>query len=209
MNKLTQRLAQKRAGLEKLLLFGTLVILLGLVNWQIYQKEQHLAHGVKVYLELAPVDPRSLMQGDYMALRFKIANDIRTALMPATNTESIDGVATEQQPSQLNNHDGFVIVTLDAQHLAHFNGIVSDASAYQTLAPNQQKLQYRVRDGQIKFATNAFFFQEGHAKLYEAARYGEFSVNAGGEPLLTAMFDVDLKKLEYQSEDYLPEESNR
>ena len=47
-----------------------LVIILGLVNWSITGKEKHLAEGKIVYLDLAPVDPRSLMQGDYMPCVF-------------------------------------------------------------------------------------------------------------------------------------------
>ncbi|WP_414673872.1 GDYXXLXY domain-containing protein, partial [Marinimicrobium sp. UBA4509] len=44
----------------------TALAILVLVNFSIYEKEQHLAQGEIMYLELAPVDPRSLMQGDYM-----------------------------------------------------------------------------------------------------------------------------------------------
>ena len=35
-------------------------------------KETTILKGKLVYLELAPVDPRSLMQGDYMALYYAI-----------------------------------------------------------------------------------------------------------------------------------------
>ena len=47
-------------------------IVLLLINYSIYQREQHIAHGQTVYVQLAPVDPRSLMQGDYMALDFEL-----------------------------------------------------------------------------------------------------------------------------------------
>jgi uncharacterized membrane-anchored protein len=50
------------------------VLVLGSVNYSIYAKEQIKNHGDVIYLQLAPVDPRSLMQGDYMALRFSIAS---------------------------------------------------------------------------------------------------------------------------------------
>jgi uncharacterized membrane-anchored protein len=35
-----------------------------------------------VFLELAPVDPRSLMQGDYMVLRYKIAEGVMADSIP-------------------------------------------------------------------------------------------------------------------------------
>ena len=56
------------------------IIVLLLINWSITGKEQHLKEGKIVYLQLAPVDPRSIMQGDYMMLRFAIARDIYNSL---------------------------------------------------------------------------------------------------------------------------------
>src|SRR2546427_1227855 len=63
------------------------------------------------------------------------------------------------------------------------------------LAPNEVLLRYRVRGGQVKFATNAFFFQEGTAKRYEGARYGEFRVAPDGELLLTGLRGKELQPL--------------
>lgn len=48
------------------------------VNFSIVAKERIKTGGEPIFLELAPVDPRSLMQGDYMALRFAIAQEIST-----------------------------------------------------------------------------------------------------------------------------------
>ena len=41
-------------------------------NIGIADKENTIAKGQKVYVPLAPVDPRSLMQGDYMRLRYTL-----------------------------------------------------------------------------------------------------------------------------------------
>jgi uncharacterized membrane-anchored protein len=57
-----------------ILLAGILILVV--VNYGIYEKERLLANGRLVLLELAPVDPRSLMQGDYLALRFRLQNDV-------------------------------------------------------------------------------------------------------------------------------------
>ena len=37
--------------------------------------ERYIADGQPVFVELAPVDPRSLMQGDYMQLNFRLPGD--------------------------------------------------------------------------------------------------------------------------------------
>ncbi|QOP41018.1 GDYXXLXY domain-containing protein [Sulfurimonas marina] len=154
----------------------SLIIVLTLVNWSIYKKEQHLKEGEVVYLELAPVDPRSLMQGDYMALRFKVANEIREKL-PKKNTI-------------LEPQEGDVIVSLAENRVATYKALYKG----QDLAVNELRIHYRVRNRQVKFATNAFFFKEGEGKRYEAARYGEFRVD-NGEVLLINLYDKELKRL--------------
>ena len=81
---------------------------------------------------------------------------------------------------------------IDEKNIATYKAIYND----QTLADNEILMRYRVRNGAVKFATNAFFFQEGHAQYYEPARYGQFRVDDKGELLLVAMYDKDLNKLE-------------
>ena len=58
------------------LLAVAVVLVLIAVNGSILAKERIKTQGERIYLELAPVDPRSLMQGDYMASRFSLANQI-------------------------------------------------------------------------------------------------------------------------------------
>jgi len=160
-----------------------LILSLGLVNWSIMGKEQHLAEGNIVYLQLAPVDPRSLMQGDYMALRFQLATQVYNAL-PKTEHSS-------RWRQQVNAKDGYLVVHLDKRKIATFKSI----DATQVLGKDEMLLRFRVRNGVVKFATNAYFFQEGHAQYYEQAVFGEFRVGGEGELLLVAMFDKDLKPL--------------
>ena len=69
--------------------------ILVLANHSIYSRERLIAEGRIALLELAPVDPRSLMQGDYMALRFALANTISTeASGRAPLAVDAQGVAT-------------------------------------------------------------------------------------------------------------------
>ena len=160
--------------MDKKIATVTLLVILILVNWSIYQKEQHLAHGKSVYLKLAPVDPRSLMQGDYMALRFELSNMIKQAL-----------------PKDIEVKDGRVVVEIDSRSIAKFKSI----SYKKKLQDNEMLLQYRVRSHKVKFATDAFFFQEGNSQRYEKARYGLFRVNDSGEMLLESLYDKSLKRL--------------
>jgi uncharacterized membrane-anchored protein len=66
--------------MTRILLVAAGALVLIAVNVSIAGKERIKARGERLYLELAPVDPRSLMQGDYMALRFAIVDEIGTEL---------------------------------------------------------------------------------------------------------------------------------
>ena len=160
-----------------------LIVVLGFVNWSIIGKEQHLAEGEIVYLELAPVDPRSLMQGDYMALRFAMANNVYEALPKSDDSN--------RWRQQVEAPDGKVVVSVDDRKVASFRRIHDDAE----VAAGDRLIKYRVRNNQVKFATNAFFFEEGQGSVYEAALYGQFRVDGDGELLLVAMYDKDLNEL--------------
>ena len=158
------------------------IAILVLVNLGIMDKEKLLAEGRVVFLELAPVDPRSLMQGDYMALNFGVVGAVTGALP----RQAEDGTYYEP-PAQ----DGHIVVKLDEKGVARFERIHAGGE----LAADEILMQFRVRNGLVKFATNGFFFQEGTADLYATARYGKFRVNPDGELLLTAMADENLDVL--------------
>lgn len=168
-----------------LVALATLVIALLLTNVSIYQKEQHIAHGRTVLLNLAPVDPRSLMQGDYMALRFMVENEIY-------NHHPRNEDDRRRWGNDLKPGDGMVVVELDENGVGIFNALYEG----QALKENQVLMKYRIRNDRVKFATNAFFFEEGQADIYEIAEYGQFRVNDDGELLLVAMFDKNYQKLE-------------
>jgi uncharacterized membrane-anchored protein len=150
---------------------GLLILLF--VNFGIHQREQLVTEGRIVLLRLAPVDPRSLMQGDYMRLNFEAANQ-------AFGWRAAPGLA-----------DGRIVVALDANRVGTFRRF-ADAKP---LAPNEIALRYRVRNGQPNFATNAYFFQEKRAKAFEGARYGEFRVAPDGEMILTNLRGPRLERL--------------
>jgi uncharacterized membrane-anchored protein len=61
---------------SRMLIAAAVLLVLAAVDWSIVAKERIKTHGEIILLELAPVDPRSLMQGDYMALRFELAQQI-------------------------------------------------------------------------------------------------------------------------------------
>ena len=154
-------------------LFGVLAVILLLVNYLIFSKEYVLANGKVMLLELAPRDPRSILQGDYMVLRYRMARDI------VQNTKSL-------------TDEGWVVVKLDDKNVAHFQRIHNGNAI---LGDNEYLLFYRKRNGVVKIATDAFFFQERQGKHYSAARYGEVRVSDNGTAVLIGLRDKDFNML--------------
>ncbi len=146
------------------ILWISLIFFLCLFNFMIVQKEQLLASGKEIYLELVPVDPRSLLQGDYMTLRYRIATDA--------------GLKTE------GSEDGYIVTKLDANLVATFSRV---ASTNEPVAQNELKIKFRRRGSTVKIATDAFFFQNGQASVYSGARYGIVRVGDDGDVLLVGV----------------------
>lgn len=148
-----------------------LAIIIVAVNWQIAAKERVLKEGATILLQLAPKDPRSLMQGDYMALDYAIARQIGGEHWP---------------------NDGAIVVAAEGDGVSYFVRRYEPGSA---LAAGEHLLRYRTRDGRIRIGTDAFYFQEGLADAYVTARYGELRVDAQGEGLLIGLRDGERRKL--------------
>jgi hypothetical protein len=100
--------------MKKTVLFLTAIAIFWFFNYSLYKKEEILAHGEKIYLELRPVDPRSFMQGDYMALRFKIEEEAR------------------KDKNEILPYKGKIIVALDEKKVGHFVNIYNGEDLYQT-----------------------------------------------------------------------------
>jgi uncharacterized membrane-anchored protein len=159
--------------MRKLIALLAGLAVLAIVNFGISQRERVLTRGNIVLLALAPVDPRSLMQGDYMRLNFAVADEA----FPFDRRDALT--------------DGHIVVAVDARRVGHFRRI-ADGSP---LAPGEMLLRYRVRGGQPNFATNAYFFEEGQAAAFEGAAFGEFRVADDGEMILTGLRNARFEPL--------------
>ncbi len=144
--------------------------ILSILNYGIYEKEEIKNNGETILLELAPVDPRSLMQGDYMRLRYAIE---RTA--PSTKIQH-----TAKR--------GFIVIEPDKNNIAKFVRFHSGES----LQEKEKLLKFHYKYG-IKIVPDSFLFQEGHAKYYEDAKYGVFKFDKNGNKLLVGLAGTDKK----------------
>ncbi len=156
------------------------VLVLGAVNFSIYGKERIKRDGEMIFLDLQPRDPRSLMQGDYMTLRFRLAQEIDAlVLRPEAR------LANSPAPRE----GGFATapIVLDEKRIA---------SLAAGTASTPLNIRYRIRNNDIWLGTNGFFFQEGSAERYSGARYGEFRLDRKtGEAVLVGLRGPQLEPL--------------
>lgn len=159
------------------ILLVTSLLVPGTLNWMIIAKERLINSGQTVLCELAPVDPRSLIQGDYMALRYKVAEDARSALSAET-------------------YDGILVLRLDENDVAQFQRL-DDGSP---LADDEVRIRFRrrhqnTRRGMIRIGAESYFFQEGRSDDFDKAKYGELKVAPNGESILVGLQDAKLQRL--------------
>lgn len=141
-------------------------------NVGIAQKEHTIAQGRKVFVPLAPVDPRSLMQGDYMRLNFQL---------PAERI-TYEELAWGQRPH--------AVGTLDERGVVQWLRI---DLAEAPLQAGEMRFALTPRDGQWTLVTDAWYFREGDAARWEAAKFGEFRVEPDGKALLVGLADAQLR----------------
>lgn len=176
---------------RSVLLWAGLAVALIVVNHGIAQRERVLREGMVLLLELAPVDPRSLMQGDYMALRFAAGDQINDALR-ADGRLASDARQSMAFGAPRGSNDGYAVFALDADGVGRF---VREQSAPTPRAGNEVAVRYRQRGFDVRIASNAWFFAEGQAERYAPARYGELRVAHDGAALLAGLRDVARKPL--------------
>ncbi len=159
---------------KRLIMVGLLVIL-ATMGMMVVEKESTLRDGAQVFLELAPADPRSLMQGDYMALEYAVNNGL-IAAREETSTQTMQGVA---------------ILTLDERRVGRFTRL-DDGSA---LGESDVRIAYKLRNFRTQVGSPSFFFQEGTAGLFENARFGEYRLTEDGTSVLIGLRDAELNVL--------------
>lgn len=149
-----------------------LVILLVFFIYSILNKEHTLSSGRLIFLELAPVDPRSLMQGDYMELRYRLISEM-------------DDV--------VNCHAGVCAVACNDSSIATAIKLVEVSKT--TLSKQECLLKYGCNDNELHLGAESYFFEEGQSEKYDSARYGGLRVDEDGNSVLVGLFDAHLKQL--------------
>ena len=159
---------------DRLGIAATALLVVVAATVSIWQKEDLVANGRPVFVPLEPVDPRSLMQGDYMRLAFR---------MPPEVLADLGGLLDRQRPRVVARRDERDIVAVLRLHKG------------EPLAPGELTIELTPAHGDWVLVSDAWSFAEGEGGRWAAARYGEFRVDPKGRALLVGLRGAKLEKL--------------
>ena len=166
-----------------------LIALLGAVNYKVQQFEDVLATGKPVVLKIAPADPRSLMQGDYMVLNYAILSDLQQSQFSSESNETT-GI-DELSPS---GKKAYILVHLDKNHVATLCEAQSEIPTdFKHCTPNVY-LPIRYKGWLPELPSQDYFFAEGKGEYYAQSEYAEYRFK-DGILLLARLLDKDFKGL--------------
>ena len=155
--------------------------------------EWHLTHSDSIYVKLKPVDPRSILQGDYMALNYQLYFAELSPAMELIEDHLPSDTAKAyfyNQPSilsyvQLDAQRRVIQTRFDPQLLNDY----PDASAKLVL-----RNPHNTFEG-LYPAARSFLFAEGLEPCYRNAQFAELKVRENGQPLLVNLVGENLKAL--------------
>lgn len=162
--------------MKNIVFIAASLVILCAFNWAILDKETLRRTGDTVLLELAPVDPRSLMQGDYMTLNYKITADLGWVAHTSDRLKR-----------------GYMVFAADQDGVGKF--VRFDDG--KPLGEHEKLLRYHISGGRFRLVPDSFMFQEGLRQLYQPAKYGVFKFDGSGNRVLVGLADVNRRLIEF------------
>jgi uncharacterized membrane-anchored protein len=154
-------------GNKKIIFIVNLVIVLGIFNWLILEKETTLKNGELVLLKIYPLDPLSLMQGKYMTLAYEMTRD------------------WNREGENLSS-SGFCIVKKETGDFAKYIRLQNNRTP---LGGDEIAIKYTRGDGIVRIGAESFLFEEGQEETYESAKYAGLKVALNGSSVLMGLYN--------------------
>lgn len=175
---------------KKYIIIVNLIIVLVYFGITVFHKETILKEGQLVLLELAPVDPRSLMQGDYMQLSYKmVQSSYMDDIVSNNDTVRVNSVLDPNLENSLPKR-GALVVKLDD------NGVGEGVRVFSKSEPLKEGeilIRYFKPDWRLNIGAESYFFQEGEGEKFEKAKYGGLRIDKKGNSILIGLYDSDRK----------------
>lgn len=152
------------------------ILIFCLISFAIYQKQQSMKKGELVFFEISSKHHRSKIQGDYLAIRYLLEEEMENTKLPDSF------------------HQGYAVIKEDKNKVGHFVRIYNG----ETLANSEKlvKFYYRPKSPiQFVIKPDTFFFTEGKEKKIAHAKYVIFNYHGHKEYMLIGVADKDMKPL--------------
>ena len=167
----------------------TAALALVYINLNAWQSQQIKLRGEILFLKLAPIDPLSLVQGQYMRLRFAIE-------------KRYDSTPEDQDVIQNGHGNVLAVMSLDNKRIGTLTDLLAmNQRQQQPHRDGTLQLQVHARledsDGSyvIRIEQNSFLFQENTEARYAEAKYGMIRVHKDGQYILVDLADEQLRPL--------------
>lgn len=157
--------------LRPLIILINVILIIVVVGMQVISKEKLKNNGDLYLFKLAPVDPRSLMQGDYMELRYQITRAKKIKEIPAR---------------------GYLIFKPDDNLVAQY---IRHQKRREPINEGEKCIKYFCHRWDVSIGVESFFFQEGYAEVFAEAKYGALRINDKGDKVLVGLYDEELEKI--------------
>lgn len=151
--------------MKKILVVLNLLLLMLAFGYSVIKEEKNL-NKKTFYIKTVPIDPRSLIQGDYMILNYDI-------------TESARAEAR-------NLRKGYIRVRINDLKVAEFIGVDRE---YLPSSDNELSIQFHQNDSTIDIGVNSYLFQEGTGDKFQKAKYAEVIELKNGKLRLKHLLD--------------------
>lgn len=160
--------------IKKLAVFINLLLLAVIFTFSVV-KEESCQQQTGFYLKLAPVDPRSIMQGDYMILNYEIT----------------DKALLNIRDNFINR--GYINLKIDKNNIGQYVS-VSQKPFNDENDKSKISVVFSFNGTDIDINVNSYMFQEGDSSLYSKAEYAQV-ILVKNKLRLKALTDKNFKPL--------------
>ena len=182
-------------SIKKILLIINIVILFVITGFSANKEENYKKLDSYFYLELTPVDPRSLLQGDYMTLNYDITDKVRdfiynnrTHIYDGENENEVEEIRELKKLADAKK--AYIAVRLDKNKVAKFVKVTKEKTDEKDLL----FIAYKTDGFDVNINANSYLFQEGTGGKYQNARYSKV-VLVGNNLRLIDLRDKDFKEI--------------
>tara|TARA_B100000809_G_scaffold232420_1_gene248305 strand:- start:1139 stop:1708 length:570 start_codon:yes stop_codon:yes gene_type:complete len=180
------------------IVLATGILSLVYVNLFALRANRLVDSGREVLLELAPVDPLSLVQGQYMELEFAIEDSYSlddAEVQPISSDRDLDQDESGRADRDAAWDVDRVVLWLDENDVGRVQRPYQGGSLSEGEILFRASVDVSERTYHVRLQQRSFLFEENQEHRYQNARLGIFRVKENGDYVLVDLADKDFRPL--------------